>query len=756
LGSASAPTIAFTGDIDTGIYSPGANQVAISTGGTQRATIDSSGRLLVGTSSVVGTSADNSYYALLTVKGAATSSGAQGQMALVRGEGSAAITAGETIGRIVFADSNAGNYALIDCTADGTAGSGDYPGRLVFATTADGASSPTERLRITSDGKLGLGTSSPSERLTVSGNISCNGTLDLTDSTIDLYSQTTNAASKTYQQFSDIGGTQTEQVYFKANGEAYFRNSVGVGTTSPSSLLQLTGSGVGANYLVINASSSGSETLEVGVPSGGGNVQLTATHTGGGSNSAGFIFRTRAGSSGTAERARIDSSGRLGLGTSAPASFLHVDSDNTYGSVVLSRDGGAAGRRPFGIGISGATDANLRISASNDTTGANAFTTQLIDITADGKVGIGTTSPAGNLGVQVDTGKDVTVGLTSGSPMITYRNGSGAWFHVGKHPTSDALIFSNGATTTTNEMARFDNAGRLLVGTSSSRAMFGSVNNRVQIEGDGHANSSLSLTRTGGGAPQINLASSANTSFGLVSSGNDLGLITFMGADGTAMRNAAEIYAEVDGTPGAGDMPGRLVFGTTADGASSPTERMRVDSAGTVLIGATSFPGAGTSTTGVGFGTSGSISVHRSLATPCFFGRSNDGEVIALYSGTTQRGTVSISGATTTYGSVSDYRLKENIAPISGAASKVSQLKPSKFNFIEFPEQTVDGFIAHEVQEVVPEAVIGSKDAIDEDGKPIYQSIDQSKLVPLLTAALQEALAKIETLEQRLSDAGIA
>jgi len=178
---------------------------------------------------------------------------------------------------------------------------------------------------------------------------------------------------------------------------------------------------------------------------------------------------------------------------------------------------------------------------------------------------------------------------------------------------------------------------------------------------------------------------------------------------------------------------------------------MRITSGGLVLIGATSFPGVGTSTTGVGFGTSGSISAHRTAATTCYFGRSNDGEVVALYSGTSQRGYISISGATTTYGSVSDYRLKENIAPISNAADKVSSLKPSRFNFVEFPEQTVDGFIAHEVQDIVPEAVTGAKDQIDADGNPVYQGIDQSKLVPLLTAALQEALAEIESLKARVT-----
>lgn len=124
--------------------------------------------------------------------------------------------------------------------------------------------------------------------------------------------------------------------------------------------------------------------------------------------------------------------------------------------------------------------------------------------------------------------------------------------------------------------------------------------------------------------------------------------------------------------------------------------------------------------------------------------------LITFSSGTTARGSISVSGTTVTYATGSDYRLKENVEPISDAIERLMLLKPSRFNFIEFPEKVVDGFLAHEAQEVVPESVTGNKDQTNEDGSPAYQGIDQGKLVPLLTAALQEAISKIEALETRL------
>jgi len=109
------------------------------------------------------------------------------------------------------------------------------------------------------------------------------------------------------------------------------------------------------------------------------------------------------------------------------------------------------------------------------------------------------------------------------------------------------------------------------------------------------------------------------------------------------------------------------------------------------------------------------------------------------------------SGSNTSFTTSSDYRLKENVVTDWDASSRLKQLKPSRFNFKADKDTTVDGFLAHEVSSIVPEAITGEKDAVDKDGKPEYQGIDQSKLVPLLTKALQEAVAKIETLEARVT-----
>jgi len=131
--------------------------------------------------------------------------------------------------------------------------------------------------------------------------------------------------------------------------------------------------------------------------------------------------------------------------------------------------------------------------------------------------------------------------------------------------------------------------------------------------------------------------------------------------------------------------------------------------------------------------------------------KSSTGAVVNFYYGSaTVAGHIDVTGTSSvSYITSSDYRLKENVVAIRDAASRLKNLNPVRFNFKDEPGRTVDGFLAHEVAAYVPEAISGEKDAVDEDGNPIYQGIDQSKMVPLLTAALQEAIARIEVLEGR-------
>jgi hypothetical protein len=117
----------------------------------------------------------------------------------------------------------------------------------------------------------------------------------------------------------------------------------------------------------------------------------------------------------------------------------------------------------------------------------------------------------------------------------------------------------------------------------------------------------------------------------------------------------------------------------------------------------------------------------------------------------TQVGSITTNGSATTYGTSSDYRLKENIVPLANAVTRLKQLAPKTFTWKNNSNLgNVDGFIAHELQAVVSEAVHGEKDGVDKDGKPKYQSVDASFIIPMLTSALQEALARIEALEAKV------
>jgi len=266
----------------------------------------------------------------------------------------------------------------------------------------------------------------------------------------------------------------------------------------------------------------------------------------------------------SSEVARIDSSGRLGLGTSSPSSALSIDGASALGNLG-----------------SGAPIITLK---NTDTSNFN--TAQIVNRDSGGNL-------AGGI-----TFRNDSHGASGTTSLLCFTRTGGT--------NREALGITSGGTTTLNaaasnapfiaqinstEVARIDSSGRLLTGTSSVINV-GTLNQAIQIAGTGGpGNLTVSRYTNDVTGSLIGIGKSRSTTvggFGIVSADDNLGQYSFYGADGAAFIEAARVSANVDGTPGANDMPGRLVFSTTADGASSPTERMRITNAGRIGLGQTS------------------------------------------------------------------------------------------------------------------------------------------------------------------------
>ena len=364
------------------------------------------------------------------------------------------------------------------------------------------------------------------------------------------------------------------------------------------------------------------------------------------------------------------------------------------------------------VGIGKSTpNAKLHITSADSSVNPNASADDLF-VESDGNTGITIGSPAANTGrISFGDSADAQVG------KILYDH------------SSNFLSFD----TAGSERLRINNGGKVLVNTTA--VLESNAAAKLQIQADTGAQ--LALGRDGTG----------------VVAGDDIGKISFYGNDAGSYQKCAEIRCEADGSHADDDKPSRLQFRTTADGASSPTERMRITQAGHILANTTSVLDLGSgSTSGINLNASNIIVASRSNGESLSLQRTNsNGNIALFFKGTSSVGGISVNNSATSFNTSSDYRLKENVVDLSDAITRVKQLAPKRFNFIVDAETTVDGFLAHEAQTVVPEAVTGTHNEVDDDSNPVYQGIDQSKLVPLLTAALQEAIAKIETLETKVA-----
>jgi hypothetical protein len=464
----------------------------------------------------------------------------------------------------------------------------------------------------------------------------------------------------------------------------------------------------------------------------------------------------------------VNSTGLVGLGTSSPTKNLEVSTSSGAAISIRSSTAGSIAspkemRLSFtGVSGDGATPLEKAFIYAVDQqldTGATFMTlgtagTRAVTIDSSQRVGIGTTATSGaQLTVKAisdtATGGIVLRGFSDGSAngdrtIFIDALSESANYRANVNYSAWQHIFTANGT----ERARIDSSGRLLVGTSSARSV-ATQSWGIQQEGTTFANTGVSTVRNSADAfgSYFVFGKSRGTAVGantIVANGDELGRILFSGADGTDVDSFASwISCEVDGTPGADDMPGRLVFSTTADGAASPTERMRIGNVGdSSMFGTLSVLRLHTETTA---GTAQVLLQGRYGAT----------------SGTPASGTSSIlvytngnvENTNNSYGAISDIKLKENIVDAGSQWSDLKALQVRKYNFKEGQTHTQIGLVAQEVELVSPGLVSESPDR-DEDGNDlgtVTKSVNYSVLYMKAVKALQEAMERIETLEAKVA-----
>jgi hypothetical protein len=451
--------------------------------------------------------------------------------------------------------------------------------------------------------------------------------------------------------------------------------------------------------------------------------------------------------------------------------------------------------------ISAGTTTGTALSLTSDTSGelqiqTNNGATTAMTLTTGGNVGIGTGSPSVRLDVNesnpvrgiVSRIRNNATSSFTGAQLLFTQNTVADWT-IGQPANTNAFAFWSARNSATDgtEVMRIDSSGNVGIGTTSPTTKL-----QVTVAPSSSADNGMRVT-DGTRIIQTNVTGSAYSYIGigasetmLYSTGNPLNIVSdgqpikFIAGTAERMRITSSGFVGIGtSTPsqalninGALQVGGAATLGATAsyglfsveypvfrayvgDGTgyswaftkrsgSTNTDLVTITDSGNLLVACTAAPSS--TNRGVSIATNGPSGMQIAISNTITSGFAGN---IVFINGNGQVGSIDTSGTSTSYVTTSDYRLKENIAPMTGALAKVSALKPVTYTWKSNGEAS-QGFIAHELQAVVPDAVSGEKDAVDDEGKPKYQGIDTSFLVATLTAAIQELKAELDSVKAEL------